>query len=132
MELTREQVPQFLAALRELHPAHYAMTYLGLATGLRPSSLRPLRRSGATPNVLWEQGRLLVRRSQTLGAVPLNTTKQKIRYTIDLPQEVLDVLAPQSDRDSGRHQAGDVDPRELRAWMADLVIRLRRAAAPGR
>ena len=35
---------------------------------------------------------LLVRRSQTLGDTPLNTTKQKTRYTIDLPQEVLDVL----------------------------------------
>lgn len=90
--LTREQVPEFLAALRELHPAHYAMTYLGLATGLRPSSLRPLRRAGPTPDVLWEQRRLLVRRSQTLGDTPLNTTKQKTRYTIDLPQEVLDVL----------------------------------------
>lgn len=29
-----------------LHPAHFAMVYLGLFTGLRPSSLRPLRRSG--------------------------------------------------------------------------------------
>ena len=90
--LTREQVPLFLAALREMHPAHYAMTYLGLATGLRPSSLRPLRRSGPTPDVQWEQGRLLVRRSQTLGAAPTNTTKQRTRYSIELPEEVLHVL----------------------------------------
>lgn len=32
------------------------MTFLGFATGLRPSSLRPLRRTGPTPDVLWDQG----------------------------------------------------------------------------
>ncbi len=90
--LTSEQVPRFLAVLRELYPAHYAMTYLGLATGLRPSSMRPLRRSGLTPDVLWEQRRLLVRRSQTIGEVPMNTTKQRTRYAIDLPEEVMAVL----------------------------------------
>jgi hypothetical protein len=44
--LLPEEVPAFLRGMRDLHPQHYAMTYLGLATGLRPSSLRPLRRSG--------------------------------------------------------------------------------------
>ncbi|HEX3854709.1 MAG TPA: hypothetical protein VHW01_27285 [Polyangiaceae bacterium] len=47
--LTTEQVPLFLERLRELHPQHYAMAFLGFATGLRPSSLRPLRRRGAKP-----------------------------------------------------------------------------------
>jgi hypothetical protein len=41
------------------------MTYLVLATGLRPSSLRPLRRCGKEGDVLWETGFLLVRRSQS-------------------------------------------------------------------
>ena len=40
---------------------------LGFATGLRPSSLRPLRRDGATPNLLWDRAMLFVRRSQTKG-----------------------------------------------------------------
>lgn len=85
-------LPVFLAALREMFPQHYAMTYLGFATGLRPSSLRPLRRTGATPDVLWSEKRLLVRRSQTIGTKVLNSTKQKTRYAIDLPAEVLEVL----------------------------------------
>ena len=55
--LAPEVLPVFLAALRELFPQHYAMTYLGFATGLRPSSLRPLRRCGATPDVLWNESR---------------------------------------------------------------------------
>lgn len=90
--LTPEQVPRFLAILREDFPQHFAMTFLGLATGLRPSSLRPLRRRGETPDVLWAQGRLLVRQSQTRGTKVLQTTKQKTRYSIELPSEVLDVL----------------------------------------
>lgn len=90
--LSREQVPLFLAALREMHPQHYAMAYLGFATGLRPSTLRPVRRSGSTPDVLWDRGRLLIRRSQTLGNRPLETTKQRTRYAIDLPEEAVEVL----------------------------------------
>ncbi len=90
--LTSEQVPLFLTKLLELHPRHYAMSYLGLATGLRPSSLRPLRRCGETPDVQWESCRLFVRRSQTSGQRVLNTTKQKKRYCIELPKEVMEVL----------------------------------------
>jgi integrase len=90
--LPPEMLPVFLEALRESFPQHYAMSYLGFATGLRPSSLRPLRRSGATPDVLWQERRLLVRRSQTLGTIVLNSTKQKTRYAIDLPAEVMAVL----------------------------------------
>jgi len=39
-----EEVPPFLGAMRERYPQHDAMTYIGLITGLRPSTLRPLRR----------------------------------------------------------------------------------------
>jgi integrase len=90
--LSPAQVPVFMAALRESFPQHYAMAYLGFATGLRPSSLRPLRRSGETPDVLSKERRLLVRRSQTVGDVVLNRTKQKTRYAIDLPEAVMEVL----------------------------------------
>jgi integrase len=83
---------EFLDCMREKYPQHYAMTYLGFATGLRPSSLRPLRRKGETADVLWEKNQLLVRRSQTRGPEVMNTTKQKRRYKIDLPPEVLQIL----------------------------------------
>jgi integrase len=90
--LLPEEVGVFLGTMRELYPQHYAMVYLGLATGLRPSSLRPLRRRGPSADVLWEQSRLLVRRSQTLGDEVMNTTKQGKRYSITVPQELMAVL----------------------------------------
>jgi hypothetical protein len=90
--LTTEEVAQFLAGMREMYPQHYAMTYLGLATGLRPSSLRPLRRCGATPDVLWDKSVVLVRRSHTLGDEVMETTKTKRRQRINVPAEVMEVL----------------------------------------
>jgi integrase len=90
--LPAERVGEFLELLRRLHPAHYAMAYLGFVTGLRPSSLRPLRRRGEHADVLWEKKRVLVRRSQTRGPEVMNTTKQKRRYAIDLPEDVMKVL----------------------------------------
>lgn len=90
--LTPEQVGPFLAALREHFPQHYAMAFLGFATGLRPSSLRPLRRKGDEVDVLLDAGKLRVRQSQTLGETVLNTTKQRTRYTIELPPSAIEVL----------------------------------------
>jgi len=90
--LTPAQVKEFLALMRTLYPQHYAMTFLGLCTGLRPSSLRPLRRRGEQADVLWDKGRLLVRRSQTRGERVLETTKQRTRYNIALPEEAVAVL----------------------------------------
>jgi integrase len=90
--LEPEEVAPFVAKFRELYPQHFAMLYLGLVTGLRPSTLRPLRRRGAECDVLWDQGRLLVRRSHSLGEEVMRTTKQKRRYAIDLPLEAMEVL----------------------------------------
>src|SRR5690606_8748447 len=90
--LKSKQVPEFLELMRVHFPQHYAMTYLGFCTGLRPSSLRPLRRRGDQPDVLWAEGRLLVRRSQTRGDTVLQSSKQRTRYSINLPEEVLNVL----------------------------------------
>jgi len=90
--LLPDEVAAFLEAMHRCYPQHYAMTYLGLVTGLRPSSLRPLRRRGAEADVLWEEGQLRVRRSQTLGNEVMNTTKQKRKYTIPLPPQVMEVL----------------------------------------
>lgn len=49
--LTVEELGRFLVATRSLYPQHFGFVALGFATGLRPSSLRALRRKGATPDV---------------------------------------------------------------------------------
>jgi len=90
--LTFDETAPFVAKFRELYPQHFAMFFLGLMTGLRPSSLRPLRRRGPEMDVLWEAGRLRVCRSHSLGDEVMRTTKQKRRYTIDLPPEVMQIL----------------------------------------
>jgi integrase len=90
--LTSEEVADFLACLKEQCPAQYAMAYLGFATGLRPSSLRPLRRKGTTPDVLWDEGVILVRRSHTIGEELMNTTKTRLRQRITVPSQVIEVL----------------------------------------
>jgi Phage integrase family. len=86
------EVPLFLAKMLELFPQHFAITALGFATGLRPSSLRPLRRNGATPDLLWDRAVLFVRRSQTRGEEVMNVTKQGTRYRIDLPEDLMTIL----------------------------------------
>lgn len=90
--LLPEEVPVFLSAMRELFPQHYAMVFLGMVTGLRPSGLRPLRRQGPKADVLWEEHKLLVRRSHTFGDEVMNTTKQRVKYRIHLPEEAVKVL----------------------------------------
>jgi integrase len=90
--LAPEEVAPFMSILKELHPEHFAMIYVGLITGLRPSSIRPVRRSGPETDVLWDKNRILVRRSHSLGEEVMLTTKQKRRYAIDLPQEAMVVL----------------------------------------
>jgi len=89
--LPPERVPEFLGLLRRRWPQHYAMVYVGFVTGLRPSHLRPLRRRGTKPDVLWDQARLLIRKSETVGR-EMATTKTGIRYSIHLPPEAMDVL----------------------------------------
>jgi hypothetical protein len=90
--LTSEETAAFLACMKEEFPAQYAMTFLGFATGLRPSSMRPLRRMGETPDVLWDQGVILVRRSHTLKDEFMKTTKTGLRQRITVPREVMDEL----------------------------------------
>ena len=90
--LLPEEVPVFLETMKRLYPQHFAMVYLGLITGLRPSSLRPLRRRGPEADVIWDKNRLLVRRSQTRGEEVMKRTKQKTRYAIDLPVAATELL----------------------------------------
>jgi hypothetical protein len=90
--LEASELREFLRVMREKYPQHFAMTFMGFVTGLRPSTLRPLRRGGATPDVLWDRGLVLVRRSQTHGDEVMDGTKTAIDQTIAVPQELLDVL----------------------------------------
>lgn len=89
--LSKDEMHEFLACMFELFPQHYAMTCLGYATGLRPSSLRCLRRTGATPDILWDQGVILVRRSATLGEI-MDTTKTKYRQRISVAPGLMSVF----------------------------------------
>jgi hypothetical protein len=45
--LRPEDVPRFLGTMLQRYPQRFAMVVLGFVTGLRPSSLRPLRRCGS-------------------------------------------------------------------------------------
>lgn len=89
--LTVDEVPGFLAKARELFPQHYAQLALGLATGRRPCELRPLRWKGETPDILWKEGILLVRRSQVIGEAD-NRTKTKTRLRIPMPGGLVEIL----------------------------------------
>jgi integrase len=90
--LLPDEVPRYLEKMRALYPQHYAYVVLGFATGLRPSSLRPLRRSGPDADVKWSQGLLLVRRSHTRHQEVMDTTKQGTQYEIALPDELVEIL----------------------------------------
>ena len=90
--LTVEEARRFLSKMRELCPQHFAMTALGFATGLRPSTLRPLRRKGSKADVLWDDGVVLVRRSQTVGDEVMNTTKTRQHQRIAIPEDLVAIL----------------------------------------
>jgi integrase len=85
------EVPGFMAEAQVLFPQHYAQLALGLATGRRPCELRPLRWKGETPDILWAEGVLLVRRSQVIGEAS-DRTKTKTRLRIPLPTGLMDLL----------------------------------------
>nr|MBA3673150.1 hypothetical protein [Gemmatimonadaceae bacterium] len=85
-------VPRFLAEMRVRFPDHYAFVFLGFTTGLRPSSLRPLRARGPSADVKWDIGKLLVRRSHTKGNEVMDRTKTGEDQDIDLDPEQIAIL----------------------------------------
>lgn len=87
--LTADELPKFLDTMYEHFPQHYAVTFLGFVTGLRPSTLFPLR---IAEDVRWDDRQIWIRRSHTYGQEVMNTTKTGVGYPIGLPQEVMDVL----------------------------------------
>jgi integrase len=90
--LAPEKVPVFLAKLRELYPMHYAITALGFALGLRPSSFRALRRKGRDADVDLENGWLLVRRSHTRQQVVMADTKTGKHQRIALSPQLVEIV----------------------------------------
>ncbi len=114
-----EDVVPFLDEMRARWPEHYAMVYLGMWTGLRPSSLRPLRRRGAHADVNWKTGEVMVRRSHTVGENAMLGTKNGDDLTIKLTPEVLAVLRWHVERlDQENVRRADRAP-ELAAVMAE-------------
>lgn len=89
--LTPPEMGEFLPCMLEHYAQHYGMTCLGYGLGLRPSSLRALRRKGPTPDILWDEGVIFIRRSETLGEV-MNTTKTNYRQRINVPPGLMAVL----------------------------------------
>jgi hypothetical protein len=90
--LTVEELRKFLSCMRENFPGHYAMTFLGFALGKRPSTTRPLRRTGATPDIHWDTGVLLFRRSNTHGQVVMEGVKTGGEERVQVPAELLAIL----------------------------------------
>lgn len=94
--LNLEETPRFLAQLRLRYPQWYAMGFLGIAVGSRPSTLRPLRRQGLKVDYDPEKMRLVLRRSNSRAHVIMNRTKTQKKTKkptiINLTQEVCDVL----------------------------------------
>ena len=90
--LTEEEIGEFLNCMFDNYPQFFAMAYLGFFTGLRPSSMRPLRRRGPQADVLWEKNVVLIRRSHTLGDEVMKTTKTNVKQRIHVPPDLMTVL----------------------------------------
>lgn len=90
--LSPADVPRFLETMRARYTQHYAFCLLGIATGLRPSSLRPLRRKGPQADVKWTEGVLLIRRSHTRGDEVMDTTKTDQHQRLHLPKVLIEAL----------------------------------------
>jgi hypothetical protein len=91
--LTADEASALLAKMRVMFPQHFAMTATAMVTGLRPCTLRPLRRTGADADIKWSEKKLLIRRSQTHGERAMNRTKVKgLRQRIHLPDDLIEIL----------------------------------------
>lgn len=76
---------EFMRIAREKFPQHFTMILLGFVTGLRPSSMRPLRRKGPEQDVDWSTGLLYIRRSHSRRQDIMNRTKTGKSQVIALP-----------------------------------------------
>ena len=104
--------------------------FLGFTTGLRPSSLRPLRRRGPHADIKWDDGKLLVRRSQTRGSEVMESTKTDVDQVLDLDPEQVSFLRWHVSR-LDRYVA-ELTEKRARAAEAMRATDLLSAAAPTR
>ncbi|MDQ3299846.1 MAG: hypothetical protein M3619_24985 [Myxococcota bacterium] len=116
--LKPEDVPRFLDAMRVSFPEHYAFVFLGFTTGLRPSSMRPLRWRGASADVKWDECKLLVRRSHTHKSEVMDATKTDRDQVLALDERQLEVLRWHVDRLEHENQRRSKRAPELGAAMA--------------
>jgi hypothetical protein len=131
--LTVNGLREFLACMQRRFPKHYAMTFLGFATGKRPSTMRPLRRRGPTPDVHWESGVLLFRRSNTFGQKVMEGVKTGGEERVRVPDELLDVLRWHVDSSLSGHATealqrhyNTVSLEEQRRGLSNVIQLLRR------
>jgi integrase len=110
--------------MRDRYPQHFAMVALGFATGWRPSMMRPLRRKGATADVLWDRNVVLARRSQTRGDEVMEATKNSTRFRVTLPPEVMVILRWHADQlPSGPMRRSDLlFPSDVGAFRSPTVL----------
>lgn len=121
--LPAEMVEPFLAAVRTSWPEHYAMIYLGMITGWRPSMLRPLRRHGAHADIDWSTGVIKARRSHTIGDETMVGTKNKDKVQVKLPAEALDVLRWHCERlDRENEKRAKRSPENAAAMAASELL----------
>jgi hypothetical protein len=116
--LTPGELPMFLALMRSLHPQFFALTALGFAIGARPSTLRPLRRSGSHCDYDRETGELVLRQSHTRGRAVMPATKNGEDVTIILPPDLREILTWHIDEQLVEDDPGDRKPRITRGRMA--------------
>jgi integrase len=88
---TPSQAAAFLDGIRRWHPEHYAMSAIGFGTGVRPSQLRPLRRRGPTPDVLWNECAVVLRRSNSRKQAVMLRTKTE---DVDAAQDAVLYVSP--------------------------------------
>ena len=92
----RNEIGEFLAEMKRSYPQHYAISFLGFAIGHRPSTLRPIRRGGPKPDLIFREdgsAKLYLRRSHTDGGQEvMERTKTRVVIELDLPKEVGVVL----------------------------------------
>ena len=93
--LTPGEAVAFLDACWRRYPQWYAMVVLGMVTGRRPSELRPLRKSGLSPDVVFlddEMAKLYIRRSHSEGDEIMDGTKTGDDLEVALPGWLAHVL----------------------------------------
>ena len=87
-----DELSSFFEIAWEKYPQHFAVILLGSVTGLRPSSLYALRRTGEDADVKWDQGLILIRRSRGIKGQVMEMTKTNHDQVIKVPDFVVSVL----------------------------------------